>query len=77
MKLFTKIFATKSDESGRLLTPTEVAERIGVSQKTLAVWRCVGRYNLPFIKVGRKVMYSASALNDWLQMRTRLNSGPA
>jgi hypothetical protein len=31
-----------------LLTPTEAAEYLGVSPDTLNVWRCVGRYSLPY-----------------------------
>jgi predicted site-specific integrase-resolvase len=42
---------------GRLLSPIRVAEILGVSVDTLAVWRCTQRYPLPYVKVGRKVMY--------------------
>jgi len=38
--------------------PTQVsdiqaAEVLGAKKTTLAVWRSTGRYNLPFVKVGR------------------------
>lgn len=53
-----------------LLTPPEAALYIGVTVRTLSVWRCVGRYNIPFIKVGRLVKYRKSALDAFLDSRT-------
>ena len=53
-----------------ILPPTEAAEYIGVTVRTLSVWRCVGRYNIPFIKVGRLVKYRKSALDAFLDSRT-------
>ena len=41
----------------RLLTPEQVSESLNVTTHTLAVWRCEGRYNLPYIKTGRLVRY--------------------
>jgi hypothetical protein len=46
------------------------ASYLGVAEQTLAAWRCTGRYKLPFVKVGRKVMYSRSALTNWMRSRT-------
>ncbi|PJC86011.1 DNA-binding protein [Vibrio sp. HA2012] len=46
------------------------AEYLGVSEGTLAVWASTGRYQLPFIKLGRKVMYSIEALDAFLESRT-------
>jgi hypothetical protein len=40
-----------------LLTPQDVAERLGVSVTTLATWRCTKRYPLAYVKVGRLVRY--------------------
>lgn len=42
-----------------LLTPQEVADRLGVSPTTLATWRCTKRYPLAYVKVGRLVRYRA------------------
>jgi len=61
----------KSQLTDHLLTPPEAAAYIGVSENTLSVWRCVGRYAIPFIKVGRLVRYRASDLDAWLESRTR------
>lgn len=53
-----------------LLTPQETASYLGVTEKTLAVWRCTQRYGIPFIKVGRLVKYRKSALDTFLESRT-------
>lgn len=60
----------KNQSTDQLLTPPEAAAYIGVTENTLSVWRCVGRYNIPFIKVGRLVKYRKSALDTFLDMRT-------
>ncbi len=60
----------KNHTTDLLLTPPEAAAYIGVTENTLSVWRCVGRYNIPFIKVGRLVKYRKSALDAFLVSRT-------
>jgi len=54
----------------KLLTPDEVAELLGVTAQTLAVWRCEQRYNLPYVKVGRLVRYPEAAVAGFLKERT-------
>lgn len=53
------------------------ADFLGVATGTLSVWRSTGRYNLPFIKVGRKVRYRRADLLAWLERRTRENGATA
>jgi excisionase family DNA binding protein len=53
-----------------LLPPPKAAEYVGVQEQTLAIWRGTGRYNLPFIKVGRLIRYRRSDLDKWLADRT-------
>ena len=60
-----------------LLDNVSAAELLEVTPGTLAVWRCTGRYNLPFIKIGRKVRYRRSDLDAWLEGRTRINGTTA
>ena len=60
----------KNQSTDPLLTPPEAAAYIGVTENTLSVWRCVGRYNIPFVKVGRLVKYRKSALDAFLDRRT-------
>ncbi len=61
----------KNQSNDPLLTPPEAAAYIGVSENTLSVWRCVGRYNIQFVKVGRLVKYRKSALDAFLDRRTQ------
>lgn len=53
-----------------LIPPSEASEYLGVTQDTLAVWRCTGRYAIPYLKVGRLVKYRRSDLDAWLTGRT-------
>ncbi|MGI2103744.1 helix-turn-helix domain-containing protein [Shewanella frigidimarina] len=52
-----------------LLTPAEVARYLGVTIGTLSVWRCTGSYSLNFIKVGRRVMYRQSDVENFVNGR--------
>lgn len=54
-----------------LVTPEAAADRLGVSPRTLAIWRCTGRYDLPFVKCGARVRYRTSAIENFLERRTR------
>ena len=58
-----------------LLDTIAAAEYLGLAPNTLEVWRSAGRYDLPFVKVGRRVKYSKAALDAWIAARTR--TGPA
>ncbi|SFA75081.1 DNA binding domain-containing protein, excisionase family [Collimonas sp. OK607] len=53
-----------------LLSREEAAAYLGISPRSLAVWKSVGRYNLPVIKVGRLAKYRKSDLDAWLESRT-------
>lgn len=53
-----------------LLTRDQAAEYLGIAPQTLAVWATTGRYNLPFIKVGRCVRYRRHDLDRFLESRT-------
>ena len=59
-----------TSEDTYLLTPTQMAEMLGVSIGTLAVWRCTKRYPLPYIKVGRSVRYTRAHGKDFIAART-------
>jgi len=56
--------------SDPLFTTPEAAEYIGVTEGTLQTWRCIGRYDIPFVKVGRLVRYRKSALDAFLERHT-------
>lgn len=63
--------------SSDLIDEKKAAEILAVEPGTLSVWRSTGRYNIPFIKVGRNVRYSRKALETWLESRTRSNGATA
>lgn len=67
----------KNQSSDPLLTTLEAAAYIGVTQATLNAWRCVGRYNIPFLKVGRLVKYRRRDLEAWLESRVHVNNTTA
>lgn len=50
---------------------------LGAKASTLSVWRSTGRYNLPYMKVGRLVRYRLSDLADFLARRTLDHTGEA
>lgn len=52
------------------LTNDQAAEYLGITPRTLEVWRCTGRYGIPFIKVGRLVRYRQTDLDAFLDRRT-------
>ena len=47
------------------------AAYMGLKPQTLSAWRCSGRYCLPFLKVGRKVLYKKTDVDTWMCSRTR------
>lgn len=48
----------------------DAAEYIGVTPRTLEVWRSTKRHVIPYIKVGRLVKYRKSALDAFLEQQT-------
>ena len=61
-------------ELPRLLSTEEVAGFLGIAPHTLAVWRSDGRYELPFVKIGRAVRYRLEDVYTYLERRTRRDS---
>jgi len=55
------------------VTPEKAAEHLGVKPATLAKWRSTKRYQIPYIKVGRLVMYRLSDLDSWLESQRIAN----
>jgi len=67
----TTLLKTKMDPKPTdLLTRVEAAEYLGISSKTLAVWACVKRYSLPYVKVGCLVKYRRADLDAFIAERT-------
>lgn len=60
-----------------LVDEKEAAQILDTSPGTLSVWRSTGRYNLPFVKVGRSVRYRRSDLLAWIEARVRQSGATA
>lgn len=58
-----------------LLTASETAQKLGVSQHTLAVWRSSGRYSLRFVKIGGCVRYRYSDILEFIESRVVRHTG--
>lgn len=54
-----------------LLDEKAAAAVLDVKPGSLSVWRSTGRYSIPFLKIGSKVRYRRSDLENWLESRTR------
>lgn len=63
---FSKLINAQSE----LLTREQAADYLGITSRTLAVWACVKRYNLPYVKVGRLVKYRRADLDAFIERRT-------
>jgi excisionase family DNA binding protein len=53
-----------------LLTTDEAAKLLSIQPKTLAYWRCVKRYTLPYVKVGKSCRYRRSDIDAFIESRT-------
>ncbi len=58
----------------RLLSPKEVSEILNVAESTLAIWRSVGRFELKFVKAGRKVGYRQEDVEEFIRKRTKIQT---
>lgn len=53
------------------LTRAEAAAYLGVNAQTLANWAHTGKVGIPHHKVGRKVIYMKSDLDNYLEANRR------
>jgi len=61
--------------SNKLILPSEASDLLGLSPGTLQVWRSTGRYNLPYVKIGKKVMYRLYDINQFIENQIRFHTG--
>lgn len=59
----------------KLLDSATTAKILDVEEGTLSVWRSTGRYNLPYIKIGRKVRYREEDVLDFIESQIRTHTG--
>jgi predicted DNA-binding transcriptional regulator AlpA len=54
-----------------LVSDEEAARILGQAKRTLSIWRSTGRYNLPYVKLGRRVYYRISDIEAFIARRVR------
>jgi len=59
----------------QLANNSAAANYIGIAAATLQYWRTTGSQKIPFIKVGGRVMYRISDLDQWLDDHTFSHTG--
>jgi predicted site-specific integrase-resolvase len=61
-----------------LLTADEVAQRLNISEQTLANWRATGRYahQLPHVKIGGAVRYRSDVVERACHEGIKSTTGP-
>lgn len=59
--------ANRANALKDLLSRKEAAQYLGVSENTLAIWKCTGRYQLPCVKIGRLVKYRRADLDAFIE----------
>jgi DNA-binding transcriptional MerR regulator len=64
-----------SPVSERVLSEKVVARRLRISPRTLQNWRWRG-YGPPFLKIGKRVLYSESDLLAWQLEQRRETAAP-
>ena len=61
----------------RYLTTAEVAEICRTSPETVRFWRYLGNKGPQSFKIGRKVLYDAAAVEEWLHAQQKAQTaGP-
>lgn len=69
--IFRKRNRVQEPEEMRLLTRDEAATILGLRPHTLTIWKCRGHNDLPWVKVGRRVMYKKSDVDAYIEKRAR------
>ena len=61
--------ATKTKNKGDLLSNEQAAQRMGLKPASLAVMRQRGDIRIPFIRIGRKVLYRPEDVDAFIEAR--------
>ena len=65
------------DTSDKKMTTREAAEYLGLAEATLVTWRSTRREHIPYLKLGRRVLYRQRDLDDWMASRVIVSAEPA
>jgi len=60
----------------QLLNPHEAAKALRTSYGVLAVWRCVRRHPLRFVRIGRKIFYRPEDIQKFIEKAIDPGDGP-
>lgn len=52
-----------------LLNTAETSAYLRIKEGTLDVWRCTKRYDLSYVKIGRRVYYRLSDIQKFVESR--------
>ena len=61
----------------RLITPEATGNMLGVTVGTLNVWRCHNRHPLPYVRIGRRIMYVAAGVEQFIAAQPAVGGGAA
>jgi predicted DNA-binding transcriptional regulator AlpA len=67
---------SKIEHTRRFRTP-DAARYLGISESTLEKDRISGKLGIPFLKLGKSVVYDSGMLDTWMAARARLNTSQA
>lgn len=62
----TGVGAQYREEAESLVPAAKAALYLGISQKTLANWRCSGTRGLQYVQVGSRILYRQRDLDDFI-----------
>ncbi len=65
--MYQEIVQDHENDPDRLLSRKQAAEILGVKPQTLASWACLGRYDLPFVRIGSRVKYRLGDVVDFIE----------
>ena len=57
----------KEQHQSPLINRGNAAAFLKIRPQTLACWASTGRYHLPFVRIGRRVMYRLADLNAFIE----------
>ncbi len=63
-------------EITELLTASQAARRLGVTYGGLAVARCKRRWKLPYVRIGRKIFYRETDVENFILANLHPGDGP-
>lgn len=69
----TTLTAASETPVRQLLNNDEAADMMGISRRTLPVWRVQGK-GPQFIKIGKLVRYERTELDAWIRANTHSNT---